>query len=81
MVRGRVSLPTHPQYTLPPTRPHLLIVPLPGPSIFKPPQCARNRVVRRTVNQVGGSGGTLVRPSMANKALAGLALLPHSLSC
>jgi hypothetical protein len=23
---------------LPPTRPHLLIVPLPGPSIFKPPQ-------------------------------------------
>ena len=24
--------------TPPPTRPHLLIVPLPGPSIFKPPQ-------------------------------------------
>jgi hypothetical protein len=25
--------------TFPPTRQHLLIVPLPGPSIFKPPQC------------------------------------------
>jgi hypothetical protein len=33
------GLKTHPHSdTLSPTRPHLLIVPLPGPSIFKPPQ-------------------------------------------
>ena len=37
MVRRRVSLPT-PMVTLPPTRSHLLIVPLSEPSIFKPPQ-------------------------------------------
>jgi hypothetical protein len=33
--RRRVSKPT-PTAPLPPTRPHCLIVPLPGPSIFKP---------------------------------------------
>jgi hypothetical protein len=33
------GLKAHPHSdTLPPTRPHLLIVPLPGPSIFKPQQ-------------------------------------------
>ena len=30
--------------TLPPTRPHLLIVPHPGPSIFKLPQFANQKV-------------------------------------
>jgi hypothetical protein len=34
----RVSKPTPNSDTLPPTRPHLLMVPLPGSSIFKPPQ-------------------------------------------
>ena len=32
------GLKAHPHSdTLPPTRPYLLIVPLPGPNIFKPP--------------------------------------------
>jgi hypothetical protein len=36
---GRRSLKAHPHSdTLPPTKPHLLIVPLPRPSIFKPPK-------------------------------------------
>jgi hypothetical protein len=36
------GLKAHPQSdTLPPTGPHLPIVPLPGPSIFKPPQRLR----------------------------------------
>jgi hypothetical protein len=38
MARRKVSKPTPHSDTLPPTRPHLLIVPLPEPSIFKPPQ-------------------------------------------
>jgi hypothetical protein len=37
MTRRRVSNPTPKSDTLLPTRPHLLIVPLPGASIFKPP--------------------------------------------
>jgi hypothetical protein len=36
---GGRSHKAHPHSdTLPPKRPHLLIMPLPGPSIFKPPQ-------------------------------------------
>jgi hypothetical protein len=36
------SLKAHPHSdTLPPTRPHLLVVPLHGPSIFKPPPWLR----------------------------------------
>ena len=40
MVRRKVSKPTLHSDKLLPTRPQFLIMPLPGPSIFKPPQCA-----------------------------------------
>jgi hypothetical protein len=40
--RTRVLKPTPTvTHTLPPTKLHLQIVPLPGPSIFKPPQKVR----------------------------------------
>jgi hypothetical protein len=38
VVRRRVLLPTPTVTHFLQTRPHLLIMPLPGPSIFKPPQ-------------------------------------------
>jgi hypothetical protein len=42
---GGGSLKAHPHSdTLPPTRPRLLIVPLPGPFVFKPPQTLSQRI-------------------------------------
>jgi hypothetical protein len=37
--------------TLPPTRPHLLIIPFPGPSIFKPPQLLCEAKFSETLTQ------------------------------